>query len=101
MTTWHFRMWRERWQRLHRDARPTYLCGSFQWQVGTPLTHRQNFDSNQVTFGVVVAHHAQFNLACHDIGRDFLQRQQTQGWGAKVVGRLVRDLKNAFPEVRG
>ena len=35
------------------------------------------------------------------IGRDILQRQQSQGWGAKVVDRLARDLKDAFPDMRG
>ena len=35
------------------------------------------------------------------IGRDILQRQQTQGWGAKVIDRLARDLKAAFPDMRG
>jgi predicted nuclease of restriction endonuclease-like (RecB) superfamily len=35
------------------------------------------------------------------IGRDILQRQQTQGWGAKVIERLANDLKEAFPDMRG
>ena len=35
------------------------------------------------------------------IGQDILQRQQTQGWGAKVIERLARDLKDAFPDMRG
>lgn len=35
------------------------------------------------------------------IGRDILDRQQKQGWGAGVVDRLARDLKAAFPEMRG
>jgi predicted nuclease of restriction endonuclease-like (RecB) superfamily len=35
------------------------------------------------------------------IGRDIVQRQQTQGWGAKVIDRLARDLKDAFPDMRG
>ena len=35
------------------------------------------------------------------IGRDILQRQQTQGWGAKVIDHLARDLKDAFPDMRG
>ncbi|HWV15088.1 MAG TPA: PDDEXK nuclease domain-containing protein [Cellvibrio sp.] len=35
------------------------------------------------------------------IGRDILQRQESQGWGAKVIGRLASDLKEAFPEMRG
>jgi hypothetical protein len=35
------------------------------------------------------------------IGHGILQRQQTQGWGAKVIDRLVCDLKDAFPDMRG
>ncbi len=35
------------------------------------------------------------------IGREILQRQQAQGWGAKVIDRLARDLKDAFPDMRG
>ena len=35
------------------------------------------------------------------IGRDILQRQEAQGWGAKVIERLARDLKDAFPDMRG
>ena len=54
-----------------------------------------------MTVGVVVAHHAQFNLPGYDIGRYILHRQQTQGSGAKVVDRLARDLKDAFPDMRG
>lgn len=35
------------------------------------------------------------------IGRDILIRQQTEGWGAKVIDRLGADLKKAFPEMKG
>ena len=35
------------------------------------------------------------------LGRDILERQQAQGWGAKVIDRLARDLKEAFPDMRG
>ncbi|KVL64536.1 hypothetical protein WM03_32025 [Burkholderia ubonensis] len=35
------------------------------------------------------------------IGRDILERQQLQGWGAKVIDQLARDLKDAFPDMRG
>ncbi|MCG5076905.1 PDDEXK nuclease domain-containing protein [Paraburkholderia tagetis] len=35
------------------------------------------------------------------IGSDILQRQQQQGWGAAVVDQLARDLKSAFPDMRG
>ena len=35
------------------------------------------------------------------IGRDILARQSAQGWGAKVIDRLARDLRAAFPEMKG
>ncbi|MCW3062241.1 MAG: hypothetical protein JWQ02_4062 [Capsulimonas sp.] len=35
------------------------------------------------------------------IGRDILQRQQEQGWGAKIVSRLATDLQREFPEMKG
>lgn len=35
------------------------------------------------------------------IGSDMLQRQRNQGWGAGVVEQLARDLKAAFPDMRG
>ena len=35
------------------------------------------------------------------IGRDILDRQQAQGWGAKVIDRLAKDLHAAFPDMKG
>ncbi|AUB35283.1 putative nuclease of restriction endonuclease-like [Nostoc flagelliforme CCNUN1] len=35
------------------------------------------------------------------IGREIIIRQQQQGWGAKVIERLARDLKAAFPDIKG
>lgn len=35
------------------------------------------------------------------IGRDVLERQASQGWGAKVIERLSEDLRTAFPEMKG
>lgn len=35
------------------------------------------------------------------IGRDILNRQSLQGWGAKVVDRLAHDLRSAFPDMKG
>jgi hypothetical protein len=34
----------------------------------------------------------------HHIGRDILERQGRQGWGAKVIERLSADLRAEFPE---
>jgi predicted nuclease of restriction endonuclease-like (RecB) superfamily len=35
------------------------------------------------------------------IGRDILERQEREKWGAKVIDRLAADLKSAFPDVKG
>lgn len=35
------------------------------------------------------------------IGRDILERQQDEGWGAKVIERLAKDLKSEFPDMKG
>src|SRR3990172_6677797 len=37
----------------------------------------------------------------HEIGRDILERQNRQGWGAKVIERISADLRDAFPEMKG
>ena len=37
----------------------------------------------------------------HQIGDDILQRQTQQGWGAKVIERVARDLKATFPDIKG
>jgi predicted nuclease of restriction endonuclease-like (RecB) superfamily len=35
------------------------------------------------------------------IGREILSKEHSQGWGAKAVDRLAKDLKKAFPEIKG
>jgi predicted nuclease of restriction endonuclease-like (RecB) superfamily len=35
------------------------------------------------------------------IGRDILERQAREGWGAKVIERLAQDLRTAFPDMKG
>jgi predicted nuclease of restriction endonuclease-like (RecB) superfamily len=35
------------------------------------------------------------------IGREILERQKAQGWGAKVIDNLAKDLRAAFPEMKG
>ena len=37
----------------------------------------------------------------YDIGREILERQEKQGWGAKVIDRLSADLREAFPDMKG
>ncbi len=35
------------------------------------------------------------------IGREILERQERDGWGAKVIERLATDLRREFPEMKG
>ncbi len=35
------------------------------------------------------------------IGREILRSQQAEGWGAKVIERLARDLRREFPDMGG
>ena len=37
----------------------------------------------------------------HSIGLDILERQGREDWGSKVIERLSRDLREAFPEMKG
>lgn len=37
----------------------------------------------------------------HRLGIEIQQRQEAHGWGGKVIERLARDLKDAFPEMKG
>jgi predicted nuclease of restriction endonuclease-like (RecB) superfamily len=36
-----------------------------------------------------------------NIGKEILSQQETQGWGAKVIGRLAEDLRVEFPQMKG
>ena len=36
-----------------------------------------------------------------DIGRMIAERQEREGWGAAVIPRLARDIRNELPEVKG
>ena len=43
----------------------------------------------------------QMSMMYYRIGTEILNRQNAEGWGAKVVDRLSADLKKAFPEMNG
>ena len=36
-----------------------------------------------------------------NIGRAILKKQEEEGWGAKIIDRMAKDLKDAFPEMSG
>ncbi|MBI3320344.1 MAG: DUF1016 domain-containing protein [Candidatus Omnitrophica bacterium] len=49
----------------------------------------------------VMAANSAMVLLYWDIGRTILQRQDREGWGARVIDRLSTDLREAFPDMRG
>lgn len=55
--------------------------------------------SAQVRAGLAV--NREMILLYWEIGRRIVHSQQKEGWGAKVVARLAKDLRRAFPEVKG
>lgn len=36
-----------------------------------------------------------------DVGRIVAERQEDEGWGAGVIPRLARDIRNDLPEIKG
>jgi predicted nuclease of restriction endonuclease-like (RecB) superfamily len=60
---------------------------------------KQRVQAAQVRAAVAV--NRELVLLYWQIGRDILQRQREEGWGAKVIDRLASDLHAAFPEMRG
>lgn len=49
----------------------------------------------------VLAVNRELVLLYWQMGREILTRQQYEGWGAKVIGRLASDLKREFPAMKG
>lgn len=50
---------------------------------------------------VVLASNSAMVLLYWDIGQRILEKQNTQGWGAKIIDRLAADLRGFFPEMKG
>jgi predicted nuclease of restriction endonuclease-like (RecB) superfamily len=44
---------------------------------------------------------AEMLLMYWDVGRLIAERQSTEGWGAKIIQRLAKDIRNELPEVKG
>jgi len=43
----------------------------------------------------------ELTLLYWEMGRDIIEKQQAQGWGAKVIDRLSMDLRDSFPGIKG
>ena len=52
---------------------------------------------------VSVVMNANASMIClyWNIGRAILAKQEEEGWGTKVIDRMAKDLKDAFPEMSG
>ncbi|HAX42408.1 MAG TPA: PDDEXK nuclease domain-containing protein [Bryobacteraceae bacterium] len=60
---------------------------------------KRRIQEAQVRAGLAV--NRQLVLLYWSIGREILVRQDREGWGAKVIDSLARDLHQSFPEMKG
>jgi predicted nuclease of restriction endonuclease-like (RecB) superfamily len=49
----------------------------------------------------VLAANSEMILLYWSIGNDILERQSKYGWGSNVIGKLAKDLRLEFPEIKG
>ena len=52
-------------------------------------------------YKAALAVNRELTLLYHHIGTQILEAQSKQGWGAKVIDQLSRDLVSEFPEMKG
>ncbi len=50
---------------------------------------------------VVLSANSAMVMLYWDLGNSILQKQNSEGWGSKIIDRLSHDLKEAFPEMSG
>ncbi len=81
------------------DARPVSLIdpprGYADWL--TDLKSRIHSAQRRASLAV----NRELVLLYWQIGRDILERQAREGWGARVIDRLAYDQRAAFPEMKG
>ena len=49
----------------------------------------------------ILSANASMVLLYWDMGKTILDRQSSEGWGARVIDRLSSDLRQAFPDMKG
>ena len=55
----------------------------------------------QAQYKAVLSVNKEMILLYWDIGTTILKQQKEQGWGAKIINRLARDLTRSFPNMKG
>ena len=78
-------------------ARPGAIAGELRRRL---RGDQENASAPNVLHVVLAANEA-LVLLYWDVGRAILDRQDREGWGAKVIDRLSHDLRDAFPDMRG
>jgi predicted nuclease of restriction endonuclease-like (RecB) superfamily len=80
---------------MTKTSPPALPEGYATWlaQLKSDITHARQ--------RAALAVNAELVQLYHRIGGEIQQRQESQGWGAKVIARLALDLKDAFPDMRG
>lgn len=52
-------------------------------------------------FRALMMANAEQILLYWDVGHEILAKQDAEGWGSKIVERMSKDLKSAFPDMKG
>jgi predicted nuclease of restriction endonuclease-like (RecB) superfamily len=60
---------------------------------------KQKIKSAQIKAALSV--NTEMILLYWEIGKTILEKQEQEGWGAKIIDKLSMDLKRTFPEMRG
>jgi predicted nuclease of restriction endonuclease-like (RecB) superfamily len=73
---------------------------------GLPIDYAETLSAikrriQQERLRVVLAANSAMVLLYWDIGRMILDRQQREGWGARVIDRLAEDLREGYPDMKG
>jgi len=77
-----------------------------QPRAGLPRDYTETLSAikqriQQERLRVVLTANSAMVLLYWDIGRMILDRQERQGWGARVIDRLAADLREGYPDMKG
>jgi predicted nuclease of restriction endonuclease-like (RecB) superfamily len=76
----------------------------------TKITLNQDYDQllftlkdqvNQSKYRTTLKVNTELILLYHGIGCAIIKAQEKEGWGAKIIDQLSKDLRSAFPEMKG
>ncbi|PIP05152.1 MAG: DUF1016 domain-containing protein [Syntrophobacterales bacterium CG_4_8_14_3_um_filter_49_14] len=65
------------------------------------LLHDLKLKIQATRLRAVLSANTELVLMYWDIGQVILEKQETEGWGARVIDRLSYDLQEAFPDMKG